>query len=160
MYITKMLKNKIISFFVFVITTFSASFIGSIVTFSSKEPWYSNLNKPFFNPPDWIFGPVWITLYLFMAIAIWNAWHKNTKNVNLVYLYFIHLFLNTTWSIIFFGYNNILLALINLFVLIMFIVLLILKYKDISKLSMILMIPYLLWCCFAFLLNATLIYLN
>ena len=155
-----MLKNKIISFFVFAIITYSASFIGSMVTFSSKEPWFSNLNKPIFNPPDWIFAPVWTILYLFMTIAIWNAWHKNEKNLNLVYLYLVHLFFNATWSIIFFGFNNILLALINLIILIIFIVLLILKYKDISKLSVGLMIPYFLWCCFALLLNGTLLYLN
>ena len=155
-----MLKNKIISFFVFGIVTYSASFIGSMVTFSSKEPWFSNLNKPIFNPPSWIFPPVWTILYLFMTIAIWNAWHKNKKNLNLVYLYLIHLFFNATWSIIFFGFNNILLALINLIILIIFIVLLILKYKDISKLSVGLMIPYFLWCCFALLLNGTLLYLN
>ena len=85
-----------------------------------------------------------------------NTEAKNIRNENLVYLYFIHLFFNTTWSIIFFGFHNILLALINLFVLIFFIVLLILKYKDISKLSAGLMIPYLLWCCFALLLNVNL----
>ena len=160
MYNIIMLKNKFLSFILFAIATYSASFIGGITTFTFKEPWYSELNKPSFNPPDWVFGPVWFFLYLFMTIAIWNAWHKNIRNGNLVYLYFIHLFFNTTWSIIFFGFHNILLALINLFVLIFFIVLLILKYKDISKLSAGLMIPYLLWCCFALLLNVNLLYLN
>ena len=97
-----MIKNKILSFILFAITTFSASFIGGLVTINFKEPWYSNLSKPQYNPPDWIFGPVWTLLYFFMAIAIWNAWHKNTKNLNIVFLYFIHLFFNTTWSIVFF----------------------------------------------------------
>ena len=154
-----MLKNKFVSLFLFLITTFSASFIGGITTFKFKEPWYSKLVKPSFNPPDWVFGPVWTILYILMAIAIWNVWIKS-KNINLVYLYFIHLFFNTTWSVVFFGFNQIELALINLIVLILFIVILFRKYKVISKLSAYLMIPYFLWCCFAFLLNLNLIMLN
>ena len=154
-----MLKNKFVSLFLFLITTFSASFIGGITTFKFKEPWYSTLVKPSFNPPDWVFGPVWTILYVLMAIAIWNVWIKS-KNINLVYLYFIHLFFNTTWSVVFFGFNQIELALINLIVLILFIVILFRKYKVISKLSAYLMIPYFLWCCFAFLLNLNLMILN
>ena len=154
-----MLKNKFVSLFLFLITTFSASFIGGITTFKFKEPWYSTLVKPSFNPPDWVFGPVWTILYILMAIAIWNVWIKS-KNINLVYLYFIHLFFNTTWSVVFFGFNQIELALINLTVLILFIVILFLKYKVICKLSAYLMIPYFLWCCFAFLLNLNLMMLN
>ena len=154
-----MLKNKFVSLFLFLITTFSASFIGGITTFKFKEPWYSTLVKPSFNPPDWVFGPVWTILYILMAIAIWNVWIKS-KNINLVYLYFIHLFFNTTWSVVFFGFNQIELALINLIVLILFIVFLFRKYMVISKLSAYLMIPYILWCCFAFLLNLNLMMLN
>ena len=155
-----MLKNKILSFFLFAITTFSASFIGGLVTLNFKEPWYSSLNKPVFNPPDWIFAPVWTLLYLFMTIAIWNAWHKNTKNVDLVYIYFIHLFFNTTWSIIFFGIQNITLAMVNLILLILFIVLLMFKYRKVSIISFNLMIPYLLWCCFALILNISIFIKN
>ena len=154
-----MLKNKFVSLFLFLITTFSASFIGGITTFKFKEPWYSTLVKPSFNPPDWVFGPVWTILYILMAIAIWNVWIKS-KNINVVYLYFIHLFFNTTWSVVFFGFNQIELALINLIVLILFIVILFRKYKVISNLSAYLMIPYFLWCCFAFLLNLNLMVLN
>ena len=155
-----MLKNKILSFILFAITTFSASFIGGLVTLNFKEPWYSSLNKPFFNPPDWIFAPVWTSLYLFMTIAIWNAWHKNTKNINLVYIYFIHLFFNTTWSIIFFGLQSVSLAILNLIVLILFIVLLMFNYRRVSIISFYLMIPYLFWCCFALILNISIFIKN
>tara|TARA_Y100001936_G_scaffold240542_1_gene275167 strand:+ start:332 stop:799 length:468 start_codon:yes stop_codon:yes gene_type:complete len=155
-----MLKNKILSFTLFAITTFSASFIGGLVTLNFKEPWYSSLNKPFFNPPDWIFAPVWTLLYLFMTIAIWNAWHKNTKNINLVYIYFIHLFFNTTWSIIFFGLQSVSLAMLNLIVLILFIVLLMFNYRRVSIISFYLMIPYLFWCCFALILNISIFIKN
>ena len=97
-----MFKNKFLSFIIFAIITFSASFIGAIATFTSKEPWYSELSKPVFTPPDWVFGPVWTLLYLSMTIAIWSVWNKNFRNLNIIYIYFIHLFFNTTWSIIFF----------------------------------------------------------
>ena len=155
-----MFKNKFLSFIIFAVVTYSASFIGGIATISSKEPWYSSLIKSGLNPPDWVFAPVWTTLYLFMTIAIWSAWHKNYKNLNLVFIYLAHLFFNTTWSIVFFVFHNILLALVNLIVLILFIVILTIKFKEVSRLSYYLMIPYLLWCCYALALNSTLWYLN
>ncbi len=155
-----MLNNKLISFLILAIVTYSASFIGGIATYSSKEPWYSSLVKSGLNPPDWVFAPVWTTLYLFMTIAIWSAWHKNRKDINLVYYYLIHLLFNTTWSIVFFVFHNIFLSLINLIVLILFIIFLIFKYKKVSQLSFYLMIPYLLWCCYALILNLSLFILN
>ncbi len=154
-----MLKNKFISFIILTAITFSASFIGSIATISYKEPWYSSLNKSFLTPPDWVFAPVWTTLYLFMAIAIWSAWH-NKYNINLVLIYLIHLCFNTTWSVVFFVFHNIELALLNLIIILVFIIILIFKYKDINKFSFYLMIPYLLWSSYALFLNFTLVILN
>ena len=155
-----MFKNKFLSFLIFGFVTFSASFIGSIATITSKEPWYSSLNKSGLNPPDWVFAPVWTTLYLFMTIAIWSAWHKNYKDLNIIYIYLMHLFFNTTWSIVFFVFHNIFAALINLLIIIGFIIILMIKYKKISNLSFILMIPYLLWCIYALTLNSSLYILN
>ncbi len=155
-----MFKNKFLSFLIFGFVTFSASFIGSIATITSKEPWYSTLNKSGLNPPDWVFAPVWTTLYLFMTIAIWSAWHKNYKDLNIIYIYLMHLFFNTTWSIVFFVFHNIFAALINLIIIIGFIIILMIKYKKISNLSFILMIPYLLWCIYALTLNTSLYLLN
>ena len=155
-----MFKNKFLSFLIFGFVTFSASFIGSIATITSKEPWYSTLNKSGLNPPDWVFAPVWTTLYLFMTIAIWSAWHKNYKDLNLIYIYLMHLFFNTTWSIVFFVFHNIFAALINLLIIISFIIVLMIKYYKISNLSFMLMIPYLLWCIYALTLNVSLYILN
>ena len=155
-----MFKNKFLSFFIFLFVTFSASFVGSIATISSKEPWYSSLNKSGLNPPDWVFAPVWTTLYLFMAIAIWSVWHKNYKDFNLIIVYLIHLFFNTTWSIVFFVFHNIFAALINLIIIIALIIYLMIRYKKISNLSFMLMIPYLLWCVYALILNTSLYLLN
>ena len=155
-----MLKNKILSFILFFLITFSASFIGGLSTITYKEPWYSQLIKSNFNPPDWIFAPVWTTLYFMMTFAIWFFWHSKNRDINTVYIYFIHVVFNTTWSIIFFAFHNILLALINLMILIGFIIILILKFKRVNNVSAYLMIPYLLWSCYALLLNFNLLMLN
>ena len=155
-----MIKNKFLTFILFFFITYSASLIGGLATINFKEPWYSQLIKPSFNPPDWIFAPVWTTLYLMMTVAIWFFWHSKNRNMNTVYIYFIHLIFNTTWSIIFFVFHNIFLALIILIVLIVLIIILIVKFKRVNLLSTYLMIPYLLWCCYALILNVNLLILN
>ncbi len=155
-----MLKNKFLSFILFGLITYSASVIGGYVTVSFKEPWYSLINKPTFNPPSWVFAPVWTTLYLMMIIAIWLFWHSKNKDMNTIYIYFIHIVLNTTWSIVFFGLHQILLALFVLIVLILMIIILILRFKRVNIVSYYLMIPYLLWCCYALVLNFKIFLLN
>ena len=155
-----MLKNKFLSFILFFIITFSASFIGGLVTINFKEPWYSQLVKSNFNPPEWVFAPVWTTLYLMMTMAIWFFWHSKNRNLSTVYLYFIHILFNTTWSIVFFGLHQILLALFVLIGLILMIIILMLRFKRVNIVSYYLMIPYLLWCCFALFLNFNLLVLN
>ncbi len=160
MYNTNMLKNKFLSLLLFFIITFSASFIGSLVTISLKEPWYSQLIKSKFNPPEWIFAPVWTTLYLMMTLAIWFFWHSKNRDMNTIYIYFIHIIFNTTWSIVFFGLQQIFLALIVLIILIGLIITLIIRYKRVNFVSYYLMIPYLLWCSYALFLNINLLILN
>ena len=155
-----MFKNKFLTFILFFIFTYSASLIGGLATINFKEPWYSLLNKPAFNPPDWIFAPVWTTLYLMMTIAIWIFWHTKHRDMFTVYIFFIHLIFNTTWSIIFFVFHNLVLALIILIVLILLIINLMLRFRRVNMLSFYMMIPYLLWCFFALILNFNLIVLN
>ena len=160
MYNTNMLKNKFISFTLFFIITFSASFIGRMATISLKEPWYSQLIKSDYNPPDWVFAPVWTTLYLMMTLAIWFYWHSKNREMNTVYIYLIHIVFNTTWSIVFFGLHQILIALIVLMILVILIVILIFRFKRVNKVSTYLMIPYLLWSSYALFLNFNLYILN
>ena len=155
-----MFKNKFLTFMSFLLVTFGASAIGSLATINYKEPWYSLLNKPAFNPPDWVFGPVWTTLYLMMTLAIWLFWHSNNRNKNTVYVYLIHLVFNTTWSVVFFVFHNMVLALFILILLIGLIINLILRFKRVNVVSAYLMIPYLLWCSFALFLNINLIMIN
>ena len=155
-----MLKNKVLSFILFGLITYSASLIGGMATIGFKEPWYSLLIKPSYNPPDWIFAPIWTTLYLMMTIAIWIFWHSKEKDMNTVYIYFIHLIINTTWSVVFFVFHKIFFSLVILIVLIFFIIILILRFKSVNMVSYYLMIPYLLWCCFALILNMSILMLN
>ena len=160
MYNTYMLKNKFLSFVIFFVITYSASFIGGFVTLSFKEPWYSQLTKSNYNPPDWVFAPVWTILYLMMTLAIWFFWHSKNRDIKTIYVYLIHIALNTTWSIVFFGLHQILLALLVLLLLIFFIIYLILRYKRVNLVSYYLMIPYLLWTIYALFLNFNLLILN
>ena len=155
-----MLKNKLLSFLLLAIITYSASIIGGLATVGFKEPWFSLLIKPSFNPPGWIFAPVWTTLYLMMTIAVWNFWHSNNRDMNTVYIYFIHLIFNTTWSVVFFVFHKIFFALIILIILILLIISLIFRFKRVNMLSCYLMIPYLFWCIYALFLNTNLLILN
>ena len=155
-----MLKNKFLSFILFALVTYSASAIGGLATVGYKEPWYSLLKKSTFNPPDWIFAPVWTTLYLMMTIAIWFFWHSRSRDMNTIYIYFIHLIFNTTWSIVFFIFHKIFLALITLLILITLIIILMFRFKRVNLVSYYLMSPYLLWCIYALFLNTSLFILN
>ena len=155
-----MLKNKLLSFLLFVIITYSASLIGGLATINFKEPWYSMLVMPSYNPPDWVFAPVWTTLYLFMTIAIWKFWHSKNRDIDTIYIYIVHLIFNTTWSIVFFVLHKIFLALLILIILIALIIILMQRFSKINLISYYLMIPYLLWCFYALILNLSLFILN
>ena len=155
-----MLKNKLLSFLLFVIITYSASLIGGLATKNFKEPWYSMLVMPSYNPPDWVFAPVWTTLYLFMTIAIWKFWHSKNRDIDTIYIYIVHLIFNTTWSIVFFVFHKIFLALLILIILIALIIILMQRFNKINLISYYLMIPYLLWCFYALILNLSLFILN
>ena len=154
-----MTKNKYLSLLILLLVTFIAPVIGSYVTSVFKEPWYSEIIQPSFNPPSWVFPPVWSTLYVMMSIAIWRVWTV-FFNSRILKLYFFHLFFNCIWSIIFFGFHQIGLALINIIVILFFIIILMREYLKIDKLSFYLMIPYFLWSSFALVLNASILFLN
>ena len=154
-----MTKSKYLSLLILLLVTFIAPVIGSYVTSVFKEPWYSEIIQPSFNPPSWVFPPVWSTLYVMMSIAIWRVW-TTFFNSRILKLYFFHLFFNCIWSIIFFGFHQIGLALINIIVILFFIIILMKEYLKIDKLSFYLMIPYFLWSSFALVLNASILFLN
>ncbi len=154
-----MFNNKYLSLFLIVLITFMASAIGGVVTSIYKEPWYSQIIQPSFSPPAWVFGPVWTSLYILMSIAIWFNWitHKDSKTIK---IYFLHIFFNAIWSIIFFGFHQISLAFLNLLIILFFILWLMKIYYKTTKLSFLLMLPYLLWSTYALFLNGSIFYLN
>ena len=160
MYIIIMIKNKFLTFILFFIITYSASLIGGLATINFKEPWYSLIIRPSFSPPDWVFAPVWTTLYFMMTLAVWLFWHSTNRDMKTVYIYFIHIIVNTTWSITFFVFHQIAISILVLVILITLIIILIKNFKRVNLISSYLMIPYLLWCCFALVLNVGIFVLN
>jgi benzodiazapine receptor len=153
------MKNKYLSLVIIVLITFIAPMIGSYATATFKEPWYSEIILPSFNPPSWVFAPIWTTLYLLMSIAIWKIW-KNSFDIRILKIYFIHLFFNSTWSILFFGFHFIGLALINLIIILLFIIILMKEYLMRDKTSFYLMTPYFAWSSYALILNSSIFLLN
>lgn len=128
-----------------------AGLVGSFFTAPAISNWYAFLEKPSFNPPSWIFGPAWILLYILMGISSYLVWQKGDKKA--LTIFWIHLFFNALWSIVFFGLQNPGLAFLNIIVIWVFIIVLIIKFWKINKWSSILLIPYLLWVSFASVLN-------
>lgn len=121
--------------------------------------WYAALNKPFFNPPNWIFAPVWSILYIMIAIAGWRIWCLVPKSA-LMMIWFAQLALNFFWSPTFFTAQNLVLAAIIIVIMIALTVLFITRSCKVDKISAYLMVPYLAWISFAALLNVSLWWLN
>jgi len=135
----------------------------SFTTADTLGNWYANLHKPAFNPPDWIFGPVWTTLYIMMGISAFLIWRKglDSKPVRIVLVCFIvQLFLNAIWAPLFFGLHSPLLGLIDIFLLLNAIIVTVFAFFQISRSAALLLIPYLAWVSFAAVLNASIYFLN
>ena len=143
---------------------FLVGLMGSLFTTADTlGNWYADLNKPFFNPPNWIFGPVWTTLYIMMGISAYLVWQKdiNSKAVRIVLACFIvQLFLNAIWTPLFFGLHSPLLGLIDIVLLLNAIIVTIFAFFQISRIAALLLIPYLAWVSFATVLNASTYFLN
>lgn len=133
-----------------------AGAIGSIFTLSSIGTWYAALNKPSFVPPNWVFGPAWITLYALMGVSLYLVWQKGLekKGVKTALLAFgAQLVLNTLWSIIFFGLRLPSVAFLEIVLLLIAIAATIFLFRRISGTAALLLIPYFLWTSFASVLN-------
>jgi len=140
-----------------------AGVVGSIFTISSIPTWYAGLRKPFFSPPNWVFGPVWITLYLMMGISLYLIWKRGLAEKAVrdgVLTFAVQLILNSVWSIAFFGLKSPIAGLTVIILLWLAIALTIQKFWRISKTASVLLIPYLLWVSFATILNASILILN
>jgi benzodiazapine receptor len=134
--------------------------ISGFATMASIRGWFNLLNKPSFNPPNYIFGPVWTTLYLLMGISSYLIAKKEQLKGYIRAIYFTQLALNFLWSFIFFKFHLIGWALIDIIILWCFILMMIVSFYKINKTSGLLQLFYLLWVSFATLLNAAIFYLN
>ncbi len=138
-------------------------FLGTPFTISAIPTWYATLHKPFFAPPNWIFGPVWTLLYFLMGVAFYLIWKQGwkKKKVKMAGMYFLaQLALNFLWTPIFFGLRAPLPGLIVIVAIWVFIVMTMKKFYPLSRLAFYLLVPYLLWVSFATLLNAAIVVLN
>jgi tryptophan-rich sensory protein len=132
-----------------------AGFVGSVFTTPAIPDWYAALEKPAFNPPNWIFSPVWIFLYLLMGVTLYILWQNLPKTDAKIALVFfaVQLVLNILWSVIFFGLKLPMVAFFEIIVLWVFILLTMIKSSKVSKAAVYLLLPYILWVNFAAILN-------
>ena len=153
-------SNKFVYLALFLFLSYFMSWWGGYITDYFKEPWYSTIIKPSFNPPDWVFAPIWMSLYLLIGYASWLMWSSRNNTQKILNIYFIHLIFNASWTVTFFAFHQILASLIIVGLIIFFVVWLIRLYYPINKISAYLMLPYLSWLCFAFVLNYSIFTLN
>ena len=156
--------NKITKILTVVVTCLAIGYFSGIVTRSAIITWYPTLVKPSFNPPNWIFAPVWSMLYIMMGIAaglVWDRMESNTEIVKRALVFFaLQLALNALWSYLFFGLMNPMLALLEIVILWLMIYETYVQFGKINKIAGYLFIPYLLWVSFAMVLNASIWWLN
>lgn len=140
-----------------------AGLIGSVFTALAIPTWYATLQKPFFTPPNWLFAPAWITLYLLMGISASIVWHHGLDASGVkksLVTFLIQLVLNALWSVVFFGFESIIYGMIVIVVLWVAILLTMIQFYRIKALAGNLMLPYILWVTFATVLNVSLLILN
>lgn len=139
-----------------------AGIIGSLFTASSVQTWYVTLAKPAWNPPSWLFGPVWTLLYTFMGIGAYLVWKRRERAgaKTALVVYAVHLVANTLWSVLFFGLQNPALAFGGIVVLLTLILITTALFWRIDRWAGMLMLPYIAWVVFASTLNYSIWQLN
>ena len=148
--------TTVFKIFISILICLGIGFIGSLATQSSIDTWYTTLNKPSFNPPNWVFAPVWSTLFILMGVSGGLVWSKGFHHAwvkTALYHFGFQLILNASWSIAFFGYQSPLAALFIIATLIVMVILTMKWFKIVSPLAAYLLIPYLVWLLFAAVLN-------
>ncbi len=150
-------------FFISLLITLAIGFVAALFTRPEIPGWYSTLNKPSFNPPSFVFAPVWTCLYIMIAIAAYLVWKKRNESQQYTrtkLIYFLQLLFNFSWSIVFFGLHQILPALIIIIGLWLLILLNINAFSKYTRIAAWLLLPYLLWVSFASVLNFSIYMLN
>ena len=143
----------------FIGVCFLAAFVGAQATVNSVGEWYPTLAKPSWNPPSWLFGPVWTLLYLMMGIAAWLVWRRGDSGGALV-IFGVQLVLNVAWSLLFFGWRNPLAGLVDIVLLWIAIAITLVWFWRVDRVAGWLFVPYLAWVTFASALNFTIWRLN
>lgn len=141
----------------------AAGIVGAVFTSPAIPAWYANLHKPAFNPPGWIFAPVWTLLFLLMGISaflVWNKIGEDKKVKTALSLFVLQLALNTLWSVLFFGLRSPLYAFGEIIILWLAILATILNFYRVSKAAALMLLPYILWVSFAVILNFAIVALN
>lgn len=150
------MKKQLTYIAISVAVCLTIGFLSSYATQSSVNEWYLELNKPSFNPPNWLFAPVWTILYVMMGVAAGIVWAKGFYHIwvkTALYHFGIQLLFNALWSIIFFGFKNPFAALLVILSLLILLIFTIKWFKVVSNTAAYLLIPYLLWVCYATALN-------
>ena len=147
--------RELVGLLVAIVVCFAAAGIGSLATVGAIPTWYAALHKPSWNPPNWIFGPVWSLLYLMMAVAAWQVWRTaGWSGARLALgLFASQLVLNVGWSVVFFGLERPGWAFVEIVGLWCTILATLLLFRPISPVAALLLVPYLLWVTFASALN-------
>ena len=155
-------KNILWLFFFISLCLIFGNGLGGYFTFISVETWYQTLNKPSFNPPDWVFGPVWTTLYILMGISVWLVWKRKPSADRTIgiRIFWVQLFFNILWTYIFFGIQKIGLSFFEIIFLIFLIFSNVIYFLKIDKIAGYLLIPYLIWVLYASVLTYNIWILN
>ena len=156
-------SRDIIKLVISIVACQCAGVIGSIFTTAAIPTWYAALQKPPFSPPNWLFAPAWVTLYLLMGIAAFLIWRqglgqKEVKTALVIFL--VQLVLNALWSVVFFGLESPLYGMVVIIALWVVILLTILRFFKLSTAAGALLLPYILWVSFAAVLNVSIWVLN
>jgi benzodiazapine receptor len=152
-------RRELLGLVVLVAACMTVAALGGVVTASSVKTWYPTLVKPSWNPPSWVFGPVWTALYLMMATAAWLVWRTGNATRPMA-VFALQLAINLSWSGVFFGLRRPDLALIDIAFLWVAIAATVFVFRRRSRLAAALLVPYLLWVSFATALNAAITHLN
>lgn len=148
--------NTVVKILIGVVVCLGIGFLGSIATQTTVNTWFTTLEKPFFNPPSWLFAPVWTMLYILMGVAAGLVWNKGFHHLwvkTALYHFGFQLVLNASWSVAFFGYQSPLVALFIIIALIVLVLITFKWFKIVSNTAAYLLIPYILWIVFAAALN-------
>ena len=158
-----MIRSIPIKIFIAVVGTVAIGSASGLVTADAIDTWYAGINKPSFNPPNWIFGPVWTLLYILMGVAaglVWSSTAEASVKRRALAVYILQLGLNALWSFLFFGLRSPQLALAEIVLLWIAIVWCMRLFEPIHRTSAYLLVPYLLWVSFASVLNGAIVWLN